>query len=251
MCPWTWAAASQDPWTGWRESRAWVAPLRRSPKTARTEPPLPAAPTALGPAGPPEPPLGPHSGRMPPPPPQRATGALSGQNSTIVGKSSVSNVETATFAGSPLSHGPLRAVWPPMAPTLSRRRARPGLAGLGPQTYAPRHRPTVGYKGDACPQFRVTPVHAPCGWGRVENNEGISPLGRETKRENAPKSKRRLPSADISTNGDTFAATFIYTQRTTFLRVPDVTSYRGTSLIRNSAPVGPYRRTMPRALWWS
>ena len=27
--------------------------------------------------------------------------------------------------------------------------------------------------------------------------------------------------------------------------------YRGTSLIRNSAPLGPYRRTMPRALRWS
>ena len=27
--------------------------------------------------------------------------------------------------------------------------------------------------------------------------------------------------------------------------------YRGTSLIRNSAPLGPYSRTMPRALWWS
>ena len=27
--------------------------------------------------------------------------------------------------------------------------------------------------------------------------------------------------------------------------------YRGTSLIRNSAPVGPYSRTIPRALWWS
>jgi len=26
--------------------------------------------------------------------------------------------------------------------------------------------------------------------------------------------------------------------------------YRGTSLIRNSAPLGPYSRTMPRALWW-
>ena len=26
---------------------------------------------------------------------------------------------------------------------------------------------------------------------------------------------------------------------------------RGTSLIRNSAPVGPYRRTMPRLLWRS
>jgi len=28
-------------------------------------------------------------------------------------------------------------------------------------------------------------------------------------------------------------------------------SYRGTSLIRNSAPLGPYSRTMPRILWWS
>jgi hypothetical protein len=30
-----------------------------------------------------------------------------------------------------------------------------------------------------------------------------------------------------------------------------VHEYSGTSLIRNSAPLGPYRRTMPRALWWS
>ena len=30
-----------------------------------------------------------------------------------------------------------------------------------------------------------------------------------------------------------------------------VTLYRGTSLIRNSAPVGPYSRTMPRSLWSS
>ena len=28
------------------------------------------------------------------------------------------------------------------------------------------------------------------------------------------------------------------------------TPYRGTSLIRNSAPIGPYGRTMHRALWW-
>ena len=26
--------------------------------------------------------------------------------------------------------------------------------------------------------------------------------------------------------------------------------YRGTLLIRNSAPLGPYSRNMPRALWW-
>jgi len=25
--------------------------------------------------------------------------------------------------------------------------------------------------------------------------------------------------------------------------------YRGTSLIKNSAPLGPYSRSMPRALW--
>jgi len=28
-------------------------------------------------------------------------------------------------------------------------------------------------------------------------------------------------------------------------------SYRGSLLIRNSTPLGPYSRTMPRALWWS
>ena len=27
--------------------------------------------------------------------------------------------------------------------------------------------------------------------------------------------------------------------------------YRGTSRIRNRAPLGPYSRNMPRALWWS
>jgi hypothetical protein len=27
--------------------------------------------------------------------------------------------------------------------------------------------------------------------------------------------------------------------------------YRGTSLLRNSAPLAPYSRTMARALWWS
>ena len=32
--------------------------------------------------------------------------------------------------------------------------------------------------------------------------------------------------------------------------LPEGLGYRGTSLIRNSAPVGPYSRTMPRALWW-
>ena len=27
--------------------------------------------------------------------------------------------------------------------------------------------------------------------------------------------------------------------------------YRGTSLMRKRTPLGPYSRTMPRALWWS
>jgi len=27
--------------------------------------------------------------------------------------------------------------------------------------------------------------------------------------------------------------------------------YRGTLLTRNRTPLGPYSRTMPRALWWS
>ena len=27
--------------------------------------------------------------------------------------------------------------------------------------------------------------------------------------------------------------------------------YRGTSLIRNTPLLGPYRRTIPRVLWWS
>ena len=31
---------------------------------------------------------------------------------------------------------------------------------------------------------------------------------------------------------------------------PLSSQYRGTSLIRNSALLGPYSKTMPRALWW-
>ena len=28
-------------------------------------------------------------------------------------------------------------------------------------------------------------------------------------------------------------------------------AHRGTSLIKNSAPLGPYSRTLSRSLWWS
>ena len=38
----------------------------------------------------------------------------------------------------------------------------------------------------------------------------------------------------------------------TYLRVMSPpTPYRGTSLIRESASLGLYSRTMPRAVWWS
>ena len=43
-------------------------------------------------------------------------------------------------------------------------------------------------------------------------------------------------------------STFLYA-RTPFL-IALSRPYRGTSLIRNSDPLGPYSRTMPRALWW-
>ena len=33
--------------------------------------------------------------------------------------------------------------------------------------------------------------------------------------------------------------------------VPSSPRYRGTSLIRNCFPLGPYGRPVPRALWWS
>ena len=33
--------------------------------------------------------------------------------------------------------------------------------------------------------------------------------------------------------------------------LPGTRLYRGTSPLRNRAPLEPYRRTMPRALWWS
>ena len=29
------------------------------------------------------------------------------------------------------------------------------------------------------------------------------------------------------------------------------TTHKGTSIIRNRLPLGPYSRPMPRALWWS
>ena len=31
----------------------------------------------------------------------------------------------------------------------------------------------------------------------------------------------------------------------------DILIYRGTSLIKNSASLGPYSRTMPRFFWWA
>jgi len=34
------------------------------------------------------------------------------------------------------------------------------------------------------------------------------------------------------------------------LLFPD-TGYRGTSLIRNTPPLGPYSKTLPRVIWWS
>ena len=32
---------------------------------------------------------------------------------------------------------------------------------------------------------------------------------------------------------------------------PEVLAYRGTSPVKNSTPLGPYIRNMPRAAWWS
>ena len=32
--------------------------------------------------------------------------------------------------------------------------------------------------------------------------------------------------------------------------IPERAHFRGTSLIRNSAPLRPYSKTMPRGLWW-
>ena len=43
----------------------------------------------------------------------------------------------------------------------------------------------------------------------------------------------------------------IWGQRSGAPRVQIEATYRGTSLIRNSAPLGTYSRTVPRALWWS
>ena len=45
------------------------------------------------------------------------------------------------------------------------------------------------------------------------------------------------------------------TEKTADLPAPCVAQgelerYRGTSLIRNNPLLGPYIRTMPRALWW-
>ena len=34
------------------------------------------------------------------------------------------------------------------------------------------------------------------------------------------------------------------------VQTPPVLDYRNTSLIRNSAPLGPYSRTPHGALWW-
>jgi hypothetical protein len=41
-----------------------------------------------------------------------------------------------------------------------------------------------------------------------------------------------------------------FLRRSTYTAPPRA-SYRGTSLIRPPPPVGPYTRTMSRAVWWS
>ena len=43
---------------------------------------------------------------------------------------------------------------------------------------------------------------------------------------------------------------FVQCLRLCLLRTYPQALYRGTSLIRNSDPLGPYRMTMPRALRW-
>ena len=43
---------------------------------------------------------------------------------------------------------------------------------------------------------------------------------------------------------------FLYTRYPVML-LNGYPGYRGTSLIRNNAPLGAYSRTMPMALWWS
>ena len=40
-------------------------------------------------------------------------------------------------------------------------------------------------------------------------------------------------------------------ERETLITTITAAVYTGTSFIRNSAPLGPYGKTMPRTLWWS
>jgi len=104
------------------------------------------------------------------------------------------------------------------------RRARPGLAGIRP------HRDTV-----AC-EFR-----------RPAGERGGNHL----------KYRKDVRTENGSSQGHNLALTGLFVpssldsglQRgTTRLERP---SYRGTSLIRNSAPLRPYSWNMPRPLWWS
>jgi len=44
---------------------------------------------------------------------------------------------------------------------------------------------------------------------------------------------------------------FCHGAQVIFWEMANESYFRGTSLIRNSAPLGPYSTTMPRALWWS
>ena len=61
---------------------------------------------------------------------------------------------------------------------------------------------------------------------------------------------------ELRCEGSSYRRPLCWASRLTILkpryRIPTPDSmYRGTSLIRNSAPLGPYRRPMPRALGWS
>ena len=114
-----------------------------------------------------------------------------------------------------------RAVEPSSGSNVIPRRARPGLAGLRPHSCSAQARVLSGGGACCCPCWSC--------WSGFYESDTAASFPIESWRHNAwPLGQPEIGSSRASS-----------------------CTYRGTSLIRNSAPPGPYSGTLHRALWRS
>ena len=109
--------------------------------------------------------------------------------------------------------------------------------------------PTVGSYGVAVSYEQGTPVAAlyySGGWARKNTVQPSTSVGRANRFR--AMQQRLFQNRFPESQGQDLTLTVSFA---TFAGQLQDGAYKGTSLIRNSSPVGPYRRTMPRLLWRS